>query len=146
MTAPHRDRIDQDDPIRPDDRAERAMTVLERDLASVGLARDWFTATFGSRAEAAQADDARLVISELVTNALRHGLGEVVLRCSIGADGALDVSVTDSGEERPTMLPPDPKRIGGIGLRVVDSLSTKWGISPFPGGKTVWASIARPGA
>jgi hypothetical protein len=43
------------------------------------------------------------------------------------------------------LLPPDPARIGGLGLVVVDGVSAEWGVAPFPGGKTVWALLARPG-
>ena len=44
------------------------------------------------------------------------------------------------------MLPVDPERIGGLGLRIVDQLASAWGVAPFPGGKTVWATIAHPPA
>jgi hypothetical protein len=43
------------------------------------------------------------------------------------------------------MLSPDLERVGGVGLLVVERVSTAWGVAPFPGGKTVWASIAAPG-
>ena len=42
------------------------------------------------------------------------------------------------------MLPPDPDRIGGLGLVVVSRVAAEWGVAPFPGGKTVWALLARP--
>jgi len=50
--------------------------------------------------------------------------------------------VSDSSDDRPRLLPVDPTRVGGVGLRVVDELSTAWGVSQFPGGKTVWATFA----
>ena len=53
------------------------------------------------------------------------------------------LSVTDSGDELPVVQPPDPMRVGGLGLRIVDRIAATWGVSPFPGGKTVWATIAR---
>jgi anti-sigma regulatory factor (Ser/Thr protein kinase) len=119
------------------------MLVLGRDLKSATAARQWFMDGFGALIGAAQADDAQLIISELVTNALRHGLGEVVLRVTLDAEGSLNVAVTDSGDGQPMMLRPDPTRIGGVGLRVVDTLGSAWGVAPFPGGKTVWAKVAR---
>ena len=52
--------------------------------------------------------------------------------------------MTDSGDELPAMQPADPIRIGGLGLRIVDQLAADWGVAPFPGGKTVWATVAPP--
>ena len=86
--------------------------------------------------------DAALVISELVTNALRHGLGEIVARAEVEPDGSVSVAVTDSGPEHPHVQPVDLERVGGVGLHVVEQISAIWGVSPFPGGKTVWATIA----
>jgi hypothetical protein len=42
------------------------------------------------------------------------------------------------------VLAPDPERVGGLGLVVVDAVSREWGVARFPGGKTVWALVARP--
>jgi anti-sigma regulatory factor (Ser/Thr protein kinase) len=89
--------------------------------------------------------DAALVVSELVTNALRHGEGRTVLRATLTAT-EVQVSVTDSGDGEPRILPSEPGRIGGLGLIVVDRVSAEWGVAPFPGGKTVWALLARPGS
>ena len=118
------------------------MVVFNRHSTSVGEARSWVD-TFLVERQVRQRvrDDALLVVSELITNALMHGDGSLVLRASIsGTD--LQVSVTDSGDNLPEMLPLDPTRIGGLGLVVVDRIATDWGVAPFPGGKTVWAALA----
>ena len=132
------------DPIRVDDAEDHGMIVLGREMRSVRRARQWLTSFLGQQASAAQLDDAVLVISELVTNALRHGLGEVVVRASVADDSAVRLSVTDSGTEQPRLLPPDPQRIGGLGLRIVDDVAQSWGVATFPGGKTAWAVITSP--
>jgi anti-sigma regulatory factor (Ser/Thr protein kinase) len=129
-------------PIRFDASATRAMTVLTRELESVARARTWLAEFLADRVPPSLSDDATLVISELVTNALRHGLGDIVARTSVGKDSTIHVSVTDSGDGMPQMMPHDPVRIGGLGLRIVDELATSWGVAPFPGGKTAWATIA----
>jgi anti-sigma regulatory factor (Ser/Thr protein kinase) len=116
--------------------------VLDRDLTAAGGARDWLTATFGPHISSPHLDDANLVLSELVTNALRHGLGAIVVHGALVGSDCLRLSVTDWADELPHLLGPDPDRIGGVGLRVVAALSTEWNVAPFPGGKTVWASIA----
>lgn len=119
------------------------MLVLPREVSSVASARAWLGAFAGQHDIAeVRRRDAVLVISELVTNALRHGLGEIVARASIGTRRELQLSVTDSGSELPVVQPADPQRIGGVGLLIVSQLSTDWGVTPFPGGKTVWARLA----
>ena len=138
-TSPQPPRPDE---VRPDDRVDSVMRVLPRDRRAAVDARDWLREWLTPRAIAAVVDDALLVLSELATNALRHGLGDVVVRAGIEADGAVRLSVTDEGAGLPELQPVDPDRIGGIGLRIVDELSAAWGVAAFPGGKTVWASLA----
>ena len=120
------------------------MVVYDRQATSVGEARSWIEAFLAERAIGNPLrDDAQLVVSELVTNALMHGDGALVVRASI-SDSAVQVSVTDSGDGVPEVLPLDPSRIGGLGLIVVERIASDWGISPFPGGKTVWAALSLP--
>jgi anti-sigma regulatory factor (Ser/Thr protein kinase) len=127
--------------IRIDDRADHAMTVLPRDRRTPFDARAWLRGFLDPRVGADLVNDATLVLSELATNALRHGLGEVAIRASLGTDGEVHIAVTDSGSELPVLQPLDPDRVGGLGLRVIDRLSSAWGVAPFPGGKTVWATV-----
>ena len=130
------------DPVRAEEGDDQDMAVFARDIDTVGAARRWLAAFLhGRRLPEAQRQDAELVISELVTNALRHGLGDVVVRTSLADGDVLQVSVTDSGPELPALQPFDPGRIGGVGLRIVDRLASGWGVASFPGGKTVWAVL-----
>jgi anti-sigma regulatory factor (Ser/Thr protein kinase) len=132
-----------DDPIRHDGDKAQTMCVFGREADSVADARSWLSSFLRDQHVArAASSDAVLVISELVTNALRHGLGEIVARTALTDGGVLYLSVTDSGEELPELQPVDPSRVGGVGLHIVDRLSAQWGISPFPGGKTVWATMS----
>jgi anti-sigma regulatory factor (Ser/Thr protein kinase) len=137
--TPHRP-----DEVRADDRDDHAMAVLPRDRRSAVGARDWLRDFLANRVPVARRQDALLVLSELATNALRHGLGEVVVRVQLEPDSTLQLSVTDSGNEMPELQPVDPTRIGGLGLRIVDELSSAWGVAAFPGGKTVWATLTPP--
>jgi anti-sigma regulatory factor (Ser/Thr protein kinase) len=120
------------------------MTVLPRDPHTAVDARDWLEVFLGERVDPRHAADAALVVSELATNALRHGLGDVVVRAVLQLDGTIQLAVTDSGDELPALQPADPERVGGLGLRIIDQLSSAWGTASFPGGKTVWATLPPP--
>jgi anti-sigma regulatory factor (Ser/Thr protein kinase) len=121
---------------------DRSSVAFDRSIENTGEARGWIADFVDEHAGGdALRDDAALVVSELVTNALRHGAGTVVLRASF-VDGLLNVAVTDSGDDLPHQLPIDAERIGGLGLHIVERVSGQWGVSPFPGGKTVWAVLS----
>jgi anti-sigma regulatory factor (Ser/Thr protein kinase) len=82
----------------------------------------------------------RLLVSELVTNAVRHGRGRdgaVELTLSL-ADSRLRVEVADGGGGFvPPDVVPDPGDPGGWGLVVVDELVDRWGVEGA-GGTRVW--------
>jgi anti-sigma regulatory factor (Ser/Thr protein kinase) len=133
------------DPIvRADHDGQHAMAVFAREVLSVASAREWLGCFLrGQAVPSSVVADASLVLSELVTNALRHGLGDIVTFGSVD-DDEVRVSVTDSGDELPGALPVPRDRIGGLGLYVVGQVADTWGVAPFPGGKTVWATLHAP--
>ncbi|MET7455714.1 ATP-binding protein [Streptomyces sp. NPDC005574] len=81
-------------------------------------------------------DSARLVVSELVTNVVRHAPGPSRLRMTLRGDSA-EIAVSDTGEGWPTFLPRDPLRIGRHGLEIVTRLCGEVITKPGEIGKTV---------
>ncbi|MFG3072940.1 ATP-binding protein [Streptomyces sp. NPDC048225] len=85
-------------------------------------------------------DAARLVASELVTNAVRHAPGPCRLELTLVGD-AVEIAVTDTGDAFPTFLPRDPLRIGRHGLEIVTRLCGEVITKPNATGKTVSARL-----
>jgi anti-sigma regulatory factor (Ser/Thr protein kinase) len=85
-------------------------------------------------------DDTLLVISELVQNVIQHTGDGGELAVSRLPDTLL-VEVFDHSPTMPRLYPPDPRRVGGRGMLVVDAISYTWGSRPTPTGKVVWASL-----
>jgi two-component sensor histidine kinase len=92
--------------------------------------------------------DAALVLSELLSNALRHAtpLPGSGLRVAWSLDpGSVRVSVSDGGAQTlPELGEPNPSTTGGRGLRIVDRLSQCWGTHSDDEGTTVWAEVPVP--
>lgn len=92
--------------------------------------------------------NAQLLVSEIVTNAVLHGAGEITLQLRLDPPG-IGVSVTDTGEQMPVVptVPPPSDRGSGRGLLVVDSVADRWGVTPipWPRGKTVWFDVRPDG-
>jgi anti-sigma regulatory factor (Ser/Thr protein kinase) len=83
-------------------------------------------------------DEAQLLVSELVTNAVRHGGPPVTVRVEcVGVEG-LRVSVSDGDPRPPVRRDVDPDSEGGRGVALVDILSDRWGVEAGLPGKTVW--------
>jgi anti-sigma regulatory factor (Ser/Thr protein kinase) len=125
---------------------------LSRRPRSAGRARaalHAFLADWGAGEELL--DTAVLVLSELVTNALRvrapsdRQVGVRIAYAS--ADGLLRLEVSDAGSGRPEVRHPKADETDGRGLWIVDALSHRWGVSPRAGGigKTVWCELKAPG-
>jgi|1186.fasta_scaffold11423_3 anti-sigma regulatory factor (Ser/Thr protein kinase) len=85
-------------------------------------------------------DDLKLITSELVANALVHGAGEITVRLDL-LDDAVRVEVIDEGVGSTPAIREGAGEDGGWGLRIVESLSRRWGV--FEGSAHVWAEIAR---
>ncbi|MET9405003.1 SpoIIE family protein phosphatase [Streptomyces sp. NPDC002935] len=85
---------------------------------------------------------AELIVSELVTNAIRYGDPPVQLRLIRGT--ALICEVRDSSSTAPHMRRARTFDEGGRGLMMVAQLAERWGTRHLPGGKSIWAEIGIP--
>jgi anti-sigma regulatory factor (Ser/Thr protein kinase) len=87
-----------------------------------------------------------LLVSELVTNAVRHASvaadGSIRLRIAVRS-GRARIEVRDGGAGFDAALSgsPDPLRVGGQGLVIVAALSDSWGVTRDSGGSTVWCEL-----
>lgn len=96
------------------------------------------------RSQGSAPDDAVLLVtSELVTNAVRHGGGDVELRVIV-EPGSVRLEVLDDGHAplaAPESIPP-PDSVGGRGLHLVRSVARHWGTGFDDAGRTmVWAEL-----
>jgi anti-sigma regulatory factor (Ser/Thr protein kinase) len=111
-----------------------------------GRARDFVLKRLCSRLSEARTADAALIVSELVTNSVRHTDVSPGKRLQVElttiADG-LRIAVTDAGTQRlPRLLPFDPASPGGFGLWMVQDLTRDWGVERDSAGTTcVWCDL-----
>jgi serine/threonine-protein kinase RsbW len=98
--------------------------------------------------DATVVDEAEIVISELVANAVRHAKpladGTIRLGWTVRA-GVVEVEVTDGGG--PTVPRPAPRSllaVQGRGLRIVRGYAHEWGVHEDRAGRTVWVSLGGP--
>ncbi|WUJ83438.1 ATP-binding protein [Streptomyces sp. NBC_00377] len=104
-----------------------------------GQLHDWGLDSLG--------DITALLVSELVTNALRHATGPIGVRLVRPAAlaGILRVEVSDPLPDPPRERVARPEDETGRGLQLVASSAHRWGTRPGDTGKTVWFELAVPG-
>ncbi|MFJ7956576.1 SpoIIE family protein phosphatase [Streptomyces sp. NPDC096319] len=115
---------------------------LPREPRSVGRARELARAQLAAWDLEPLVDTVELLVSELVTNALRYGEGEIRLR--LLRDRTLVCEVWDAGLVQPRRRRARDTDEGGRGLQLVGLLSASWGSRRTPRGKTVWFELDLP--
>lgn len=125
------------------------------DARSVRMSRDFTVATLRRWGVAERREDIAVVVSELLTNALRHASSQSgsleprwpirlgLLQCG----PCVLCAVADSSDKAPEPREPDYLAESGRGLHVIDALSDEWGYAACNLGKVVWATFTtEPGS
>lgn len=116
---------------------------LDADPREVGRARRLVREQLALWGLSEVAETVELLVSEVVTNGVRHAHGHRVELRLVRSE-ALLCEVVDDDHALPTLLSAGPGDEAGRGLRVVDALAREWGTSRTGGGKTVWFDVALP--
>ena len=160
-------------PPRTRGTCQTASCPLDPGATASGAARDFTRQILGSWGLLCLAEDAAVIVSELVTNAVRHGVrdtngsvgralvadGPVVDETVLdgpGHDrvelillrrpGQMVCAVTDPGAGHPVLAAPDPSAEAGRGLHVIEALAAAWGWTRLDAHKkAVWAALSLRG-
>ena len=115
---------------------------------SVPVARRRVQAALSSYGLGEYADDAEIITSELVTNAVQHACDDGTTTIGValthaGSPAAVTIIVSDSSPDGPVLRDTPPGSEQGQGLQIVEALSAHWGWYREDGGKAVFAVLAR---
>jgi anti-sigma regulatory factor (Ser/Thr protein kinase) len=113
---------------------------LAHEPLSAGVARSHVRSVLAAWNDSERVQDALLLTTELVSNAILHGSPDVVLRAELADGERLRVEVFDSSRGMPRVRAAWAG--GGRGLTIVEDTADGWGVIPSPdGGKTVWFEL-----
>jgi signal transduction histidine kinase len=86
-------------------------------------------------------ETAALLLTELVSNAVRFAGGDLLVRAGVHSDLLL-VEVSDASERMPVAPPQVPDAESGRGILLIERLADRWGAEPLPTGKRVWFELS----
>lgn len=119
-----------------------ARSRLHPELRSAGSARRFVDSTLSSWSVGGPRDVVKLLVSELVTNAVVHARSEAEVVVQLTTT-SIRVEVRDRSPELPVVRTPDPYDTSGRGMSLVDTFATAWGVRPLPTGKGIWFEVPR---
>jgi len=118
-----------------------ANAALAAEPESAAAARRFIGKTLAEWGHPEHLDTACLLVSEIVTNAVRHAHSPLDLRLHLTTREII-IEITDDSTHLPHRHLADPDDEGGRGLMLVDALATDWGTRPADTGKTVWFTLS----
>jgi serine/threonine-protein kinase RsbW len=123
---------------------DAVLMSLPATASSATLARTEVTRRLAQRITSGALDDVRLLLTELITNALRHADmspgDEIGVKAQLSG-GTVRIEVSDPGRDGQVEVRPRGARGGGYGLFLVDRLTSQWGVDRHDG-TTVWAELS----
>ena len=123
---------------------EAFIISLPANASSATTARIEVTRRLSARLTSGALEDVRLLLTELITNSLRHGGvtddDEIGVKAEL-SDGTVRIEVHDPGRDGPPEVRTPGARGGGYGLFLVDRLTSQWGVDRRDG-TTVWAELS----
>jgi anti-sigma regulatory factor (Ser/Thr protein kinase) len=125
----------------------RVEAAFGREATEVARARQVVGSALAAWGLDAERTAIELAVSELVSNAITHGAGDVRVCMDLAGDH-VHLEVSDEGGGRPVMSPEAPVagQVGGWGLRFVDELADDWGADTAAGLTRVWMDKRTGGA
>jgi two-component sensor histidine kinase len=117
--------------------------LLPTDDTASSKARQFLMAAQCSVHNTSVLDEALLMVSELVTNAVSHGAPPITVKVSCEESEGMVVRVSDGSDRMPKPGQPEVSAENGRGLYLVDVLSSRWGVEPTEDGKEVWFALRR---
>jgi serine/threonine-protein kinase RsbW len=131
-------------PTLPSGHERRLEVVVASGLDAPATARSAVAAWLSAQVPDDVLDDAQLLVSELVTNSVRHAplTPDAAIAVSVEVlDDFVRVEVEDPGDVAIRPVTPDREHGGGFGLYLVETVAQRWG-SRHEGTTCVWAELA----
>lgn len=117
------------------------LTPLDADTTAIRRARKTVSDQLWAWGLSSLVDDAELITSELVTNAIAYGRGLVQLRVTAGPQRVRIAVMDGNPDDLPTVATDRGLQAGGRGLALVAQLAEQWGYEVHEDSKEVWAEL-----
>lgn len=118
----------------------RAGLAFDCEVVSIPVARHFASRKVKEWGFAGIRDDVALLVSELVTNVVRHTDSGGIIDL-VEQERGMHVAVTDGSRDEPIVGRGDPVDPSGRGLKLVEHLASEWGVVVRREGKTVWFEL-----